>query len=111
MIHLIRTKATPQQITEMLEEHITVIKTAVDIRRGVLAGGGNKHSDCEEVLLDDESQQQDIWGASWVPDFSQVILESFINIRPRQNNRSMLIEDPIIGKKIAEIIRQLLEEI
>ena len=111
MIHLIRTKATPQQIAERLEEHIMVIKTAVDTRRGVLAGGGNKHSDCEEVLLADGSQQQDIWGASWIPDFSQVILESFINIRPRQNNRSMWIEDVVIGKKVTEIIRQLLEEI
>lgn len=69
MIHLIRTKATPQQIAEMLEEHIMVIKTAVDIRCGTLAGGGNKHSDCEGVLLDDGSQQQDIWGASWIPEF------------------------------------------
>ena len=111
MIHLIRTQATPQQITEMLETNVVLIKTAVDIRRGILAGGGEKHSDCEEVLLDDGSQQQDIWGASWIPKFSEVVLESFINLRPRQNNRSMLIEDAIIGKKVAEIVRQLLEEV
>jgi hypothetical protein len=111
MIHLIRTKATPQQITEMLEAQIIVIKTAVDVRRGILAGGGDAHSDCEEVLLNDGSQQEDIWGASWDPDSARVILESFINIRPRQNNRRMLIEDPILGKKVTEIIKQLLEEV
>lgn len=111
MTHLIRTKATPQQITEMLEANIIVIKTAVDVRRGILAGGGGSHSDCEEVLLNDGSQQEDIWGASWDPDLSRVILESFINIRPRQNNRRMLIEDPILGKKVTEIIKQLLEEV
>ena len=110
MIHLIRTKATPQQITEMLEEHIMVIKTAVDIRRGILAGGGNKHSDCEEVLLDDGSQQQDIWGASWDPDTSTITFESLLNLRPRQNNYRMVIEDMSIREKITEIIRQLLEE-
>ncbi len=87
-----------------------VIKTAVDIRRGVLAGGGNKHSDCEEVLLDDGSQQQDIWGASWEPDTSKITFESLINLRPRQNNYRMLIEDMSIRKKITEIIGQLLEE-
>jgi hypothetical protein len=111
MIHLIRTKATPQQITEMLEAQIIVIKTAVDVRRGVLAGGGEAHSDCEEVLLRDGSQQEDIWGASWDPDLSRVLLESFINIRPRQNNRRMLIEDPTLGKRVTEIIKQLLEDV
>lgn len=111
MIHLIRTKATPQQITEMLEAHLILIKAAVDIRRGILAGGGDAHSDGEEVLLDEGSQQQDIWGASWIPDLSKVVLESFINIRPRQNNRSMLIEDLVIGKKVTKVIRHLLEEI
>ena len=110
MIHLIRTKATPQQIAEMLEEHLDLIKTAVDIRRGVLAGGGNAHGDCEEVLLNDGSQQQDVWGASWFPDLSHVILESLINIRPRQNNRRMLIENVVIGNQVTEIIKRLLEE-
>ena len=111
MIHLIRTKATPQQITEMLEEHIMVIKTAVDIRRGVLAGGGNKHSDCEEVLLDDGSQQQDIWGANWIPASQEILYESLINIRPGQNNYGMIITDPLISGQIAIIIKSLLEEL
>lgn len=47
MIHIIRTHATRQQIDEMLESLGTYIKLAVDIERGILAGGGALHADCD----------------------------------------------------------------
>jgi len=61
---LLRTPATDKQIEQMLEEHKFYIKTAVDIERRVLVGGGEAHYDCEQVLLDDGSRQENIWGAS-----------------------------------------------
>lgn len=61
MIHLIRKKAIPQQMTEMLDALGTYIKLAVDIRREILAGGGILHADCEAELLSDGSRQEDIW--------------------------------------------------
>jgi hypothetical protein len=51
----------------MLQALETYIKLAVDIRRGILAGGGVMHADCESALLDDGGQQEDIWGADWTP--------------------------------------------
>jgi len=92
----------------MLQALGTYIKIAVDIRRGILAGGGTLHADCEAVLLDDDSQQEDIWGADWIPAAQQVTFESLINIRPRQNNPSMEILDPTIRAQVAEIARQLI---
>ncbi len=94
MIHLIQERATPEQINEMLEALETYIKLAVDIQSGILAGGGELHADCEAVLLENGSFQENIWGADWYPNTQKVAFESFINIRPRQNNRSMLIQDP-----------------
>lgn len=44
----------------MLKELGTYIKVAVDIRREILAGGGEYHADCEEVLLKDVSNQEDL---------------------------------------------------
>jgi hypothetical protein len=40
MIHLLRSRATKQQLDGMLESLTLYVKLAVDIRRGVLAGGG-----------------------------------------------------------------------
>ena len=52
MIHIIRTRATQQQMSEMLEILGTYVKLAVDIQRRMLAGGGAMHADCEAVLLE-----------------------------------------------------------
>ena len=108
MIHLIRTHATTQQIEEMLQTLETYIKLAVDIDRGILAGGGELQADCEAVLLEDGSRQEDIWGADWIPKTQQVTYEALINIRPGQNNPAMEIQDPSIRKSIDEIALNLL---
>jgi len=63
VIHIIRTHATPDQMNDMLKALCTYIKLAVDVRQGILAGGGLMHADCEAVLLDNGSLQEDIWGA------------------------------------------------
>ena len=60
LIHVIRTRATKQQIEEMLQALGTYIKLAVDVRRGLLAGGGTLHADCESALLEDGSQHADV---------------------------------------------------
>ncbi|MEQ9548957.1 MAG: DUF5674 family protein [Coleofasciculus sp. G3-WIS-01] len=108
MIHLICSRATQEQIDEMLETLGLYIKLAVDIQRGILAGGGEFHADCETVLLEDGSEQVNIWGADWYPDSQTVTYESLINIRPRQNNRSMEILDLGIREQVANIVQNLL---
>ena len=66
----------------MLQTLEGYIKLAVDIRRGILAGGGAMHADCEAVLLEYGSQQEDVWG--------------------------MEIIDSAIRQRVAEIAHQLL---
>jgi hypothetical protein len=95
-------------MADMLQALGTYTKFAVDIRRGILAGGGVMHADCEAVLLEDGSQQEDVWGADWNPTAQQVTFESLINIRPRQNNLSMEILDPTIRERVTGIVHQLL---
>ena len=108
MIHILRSRSTPLQIAEMLHDLGAYIKLAVDIRRGILAGGGALHADCESALLEDGSQQEDVWGADWNPTAQQVTYESLINIRPRRNNRSLEIQDPTIREQVAQITQRLL---
>jgi len=108
MIHIIREKVTPEQVNDMLQILQAYIKLAVDIERGILAGGGAMHADCESILLDDGSLQEFIWGADWDPFARQVTFESLINIRPRQNNPSMEILDPEVIRKVAEVTERLL---
>jgi hypothetical protein len=108
MIHVIRERATKQQLQEMMEILETYIKLAVDVERGILAGGGAMHADCEAVLLEDGSQQEFIWGADWNPSTQEVTFESLINIRPRQNNRSLELQDSNLRAKVEQITGNLL---
>src|SRR5215212_7069996 len=103
MIHLIRERATSLQVKEMLEEYEGMIKIVVDIRRRILSGGGEMHADCESVLLDDGSEQDDLWGANWYPAEQQIVYESLINIRPRMGNRNILIQDEGLRQQVESV--------
>ncbi|MBW4581462.1 MAG: hypothetical protein KME42_17980 [Tildeniella nuda ZEHNDER 1965/U140] len=111
MIHLLRDRATPEQLDEMLDTLGLYIKLAVDVEQRILVGGGELHADCEKVLLEEGSQQEKIWGASWIPLTQTVLYESIINLRPRQDNRSMDILDSAIQAQVADITRQLLGDV
>ena len=108
MIHIVRDHATKEQMQEMMEVLETYVKLAVDIERGILAGGGAMHADCEAVLLEDGSQQEYIWGADWNPATQEVTFEALINIRPRQNNRSLELQDLDLRTQVEQITRNLL---
>jgi hypothetical protein len=41
----------------------------------------------------------------------QQLFESLINIRPRQNNRSLELQDPELRAKVKQITRKLLDGI
>ncbi len=110
-IHILREKATPAQVQEMLAEYDTMIKVAVDIRRKILAGGGKMHADCESVLLGDGSAQDDVWGANWYPADQSIEFESLINIRPRLGNRSILLQSAALAEPVEAIMRALLASV
>jgi hypothetical protein len=107
MILLLRERATVEQFEQMLSQHKFYIKTAVDIERRVLVGGGELHYDCEQALLSDGSRQENIWAASFMPLTRKMIFESIVNLRSRQN-RSMEILDPNIRERVAQIIIEFL---
>ena len=110
MIQIIRQRANPEQMEQMLEELKFYIKLAVDIERHILAGGGEMHYFCEQALLDDGSYQKNIWGAGFMPVDQKITYDSLINLRPRQN-RSMEILDPNIRERVAQIILELLGDL
>lgn len=111
MIHLIKEKVVPVQIQEMLQEYENIIKIVVDIRRRYLSGGGEMHADCESVLLEDGSEQDDLWGANWYPSEQRIEFESLINIRPRLGNRNIVIQDENLRKQVESVTRELLGDV
>ena len=87
-----------------------LVKAVVDVERGVMAVGGDLHSDEEQVLLDDRSNQRDLWGVNlylgrqtddWIE------FDSMVNLRPSQGNRSRGVDDPALRDKIRSVVLSL----
>jgi hypothetical protein len=63
MLLIVRSKIDPQARQKVSEDLKGYIKIVVDVRRAILAAGGEKHVDAERLLLEDGSRQEDLWGA------------------------------------------------
>lgn len=78
------------------EWHHSLVKGVADIERGMVALGGEWHMDANNRLLEDCSEQKNIWGFNIYPEENgDAAIEyiSLINIRPAQGNRGMDIEN------------------
>ena len=107
MIQVLSKPATRAVIADLLQETGRTIKVAVDVRLGVLAAGGDEHYDCEQVLLDEGSEQTDIWGATWNSETGEISYWSVINAR--SGHRSTEIQSRDLRARIESIVRHLLE--
>jgi len=89
-----------------------LVKAVVDIEKEVMAIGGELHADEEALLIEQGSQQKNLWGINLYPELGDDWLEfdSMINLRPSQNNRSRGIDSPILQEKIKQVVRDLVEE-
>jgi len=109
MLLIVRTKIDPQTLKKIAEDLKGYIKIVVDVRRKILAAGGEKHVDGERLLLEDGSRQEDLWGAGLDLETGEMDFDSLINLRPTQN-RSREILDEEIRKIAAEVIQSLLKD-
>lgn len=83
-----------------------MVKYVADLARGVIAVGGEMHADAEQVLLEQGSAQNDLWGANYYPGRGPedcIEYTSLINIRPAQDNRSMELQDEALRARLREL--------
>lgn len=107
-VRVIRTPATRAELQELaIAQFGDMVKGVVDVRRRVMAVGGELHSDEEAALLEDGSRQDDLWGINVYPaerGEGWLEFDSVINIRPSQGNRSRGVEDSGVRAAIREIV-------
>lgn len=87
-----------------------MVKAVVDIERGVMALGGELHSDEEALLIDDGSSQPHLWGINLYPgsdDENWIEYDSMINVRPSLGNRSRGVEDRGLREAIRQVVNSL----
>ena len=96
-----------------LKGYVPFVKVVVDIKRAIMVAGVSMHSDAEALLLEQGSEQGDLWGINLYLKKSRdewIEYDSMINLRPWQSNDSRGIDNPEIRQKIREIVDQLVKE-
>lgn len=113
-IEIVRTRSPREAIARRaLGGFGDLVKAVIDIGRGVMAIGGELHSDEESVLIADGSRQGDLWGINLYPaEAADTWLEfdSMINVRPAQGNRSRGVDRLDIQERIREVLAALVAD-
>lgn len=99
---------------EILAESMfdNLVKAVVDIEKKIMAVGGELHSDGEALLIENGSDQYNLWGINIYPEIKDenwIEFDSMINLRPSQGNKSRGVENINTQKTIIEIVNNLIE--
>lgn len=102
---------TADELDKLKEQFEVYIKTVIDLKRKVCSAGCDRHFESETILLENGSKQNDIWGGGIDLETKIIDFNSFINIRPTQNNTSNEIQDKNIRKKFEDVTKFFFSEI
>lgn len=89
-----------------------MVKGVVDIDRELLSLDAELHCDLEKLLLENDSNQEALWGINLYPDMEGedfIEFDSMINIRPWQGNRNRYVEDEATREAIIKIVNKFIE--
>lgn len=93
---MIITKSQPyskEEITQLARRYEVYIKIVIDLKKKICSAGCDLHADSEKILLRQASNQGDLWGGGINLETKEIDFNSFINIRPRQGNTSIELQD------------------
>ena len=108
MVIILKEPIARSELQKMAETSFgDMIKVVVDVRREIVAIGGELHADEEAALIEDGSRQEDLWGINLYPerpDDEWLEFDSMINVRPSQGNRSRGVDDLRLREQIRSIV-------
>ena len=114
-MQLVKEQISLEELKKMSEKMFgNLVKAVVDIEQEIMVVDAEMHADEEEVLLENGSKQENLWGFNFhparVPNEDWIEFDSMINIRPLSGNRSRYVHDPKIREKIISIINKLVKK-
>ncbi len=111
-IKIISTPIPLSEIKSIAENQFGfLVKAVVDIQKKIMAIGGELHTDEEALLIQNGSEQKQLWGINIYPEQQandMIEFDSMINLRPYLGNRSRSVDDVEIQNQIIEIVNNLL---
>jgi len=102
---------TLEQIDQLKEQFEVYIKTVIDIEKRICSAGMDRHFEGEKILLEQGSDQRNIWGGGIDLETKEIDYNSFVNIRPQDNNTKNEIQSEDTKKKYKELTEYFFKEI
>lgn len=111
---MIITKAIPytkDEIVQLQEQFDVYIKTVIDLEKNICSAGCDLHADSEKILLQEGSHQKDLWGGGINLETKEIDYNSFINIRPQQNNTTIEMQDSALKERFEKLMKEYFKEV
>ncbi|MBU1133264.1 hypothetical protein KKG08_03260 [Patescibacteria group bacterium] len=109
MVIVLDRKITPQEFEQAREIYNDYIKTVIDTDKNILAVGGEFHIDCEEVLIEQGSKLENLYGGGYRVSTKEVEYMAMSNYKPSLNKMTYEVVDPKIREKIYSLTKEYLE--
>ncbi|MCL5969992.1 MAG: DUF5674 family protein [Patescibacteria group bacterium] len=102
---------TKEEIEKLKEKFDVYIKTVIDLKKKICSAGCDRHFESEKILLEQGSNQFDLWGGGIDIETNVIDFNSFINIRPADKNTSNEIQNEEIRKEFEALTKYFFREI
>jgi len=110
---IVQKKITWKELMDLAEQTFgDLVKAVVDVEREIMAVDAELHSDEEDLLIENGSEQKNLWGINLCPGLANdgfIEFDSMINLRPSLGNLSRGVDDPGIREKIIFIVNRWVE--
>ena len=105
---IIAEKVTLNELNQMAAHMFgNMVKAVIDVDKELIALDAELHSDLEALLIENGSQQKNLWGINLYPEMTGddfVEFDSMINMRPSQGNKSRGVDSGEMRDKIMKIV-------
>ena len=114
-MHIVYKKISLDTLKSMSEKMFGgLIKAVVDVEKEIMVVDSELHADEENLLLENGSDQENLWGINIYPDQIEnekwIEFDSMINLRPSWGNKSRGVDDQMMREKIVKIVNKLVEK-
>lgn len=109
MVIILYKKITLEEFAQACEIYPDYIKTVIDVEKEILAVGGEYHIDCEEVLLQSGSKQENLYGGGYRVSIKEIEYMAMSNYKPALGKNTYEIMDKSIRKKLELLTKKYLE--
>lgn len=111
-MQVVREKISLDELKKMSVKMFgNMVKAVVDIEKEIMVVDAGMHADEEQLLLEADSQQENLWGVNLYPESfpadTWIVFDSMINLRPSYGNRTRGVDNPQIQEKIRIVVKKL----